>query len=327
MITQTGETRVAVLLPALDEAAAIEQVVNEFKTVLPKATVYVYDNKSSDDTAILAARAGATVGVESNRGKGNVVRRMFSDIEADIFIVADADGTYDIAAAPSMVRNLIDENLDMVVGARVSEEPAAYRPGHVFGNRILSWSVAYLFKSGFADVLSGYRVLSRRFVKSFPLLSQGFEIEVMLTIHALELGLPSCEVPTAYRARVEGTASKLRTVRDGIKILSVILLLFKETKPFMLFGIGAAIFASLSLVLGLPVLFEFMNTGLVLRFPTAILASGIAVLSAISLTVGLILDTVSRGRREQKRLAYLAIPSVLGNGIVVSDDIPPAPKA
>lgn len=302
--------QVAVLLPALNEAGAIVQVVRDFRKALPGARIYVYDNGSTDATPTLAARSGAAVRHEPRKGKGNVVRRMFAEVEADVYVICDSDGTYDASAAPGMIDQLVAENLDMVVGTRFQESTAAFRRGHRFGNQLFSRVLTWLFDSPFADVLSGYRVLSRRLVKSFALVSRGFEIEVMLTIHALELGTSTREFPTRYRERAEGAASKLRTVRDGFRILFTVLLLFKEFRPFQVFGFTALVMAVISLGFGIPLVVEFLETGLVPRFPTAILASALAVLAGISLTVGLILDTVSRANREQKRLAYLAYPSV-----------------
>lgn len=302
--------RVAVLLPALNEAGTIAKVVRDFYAALPRSKIYVYDNGSADDTGRLAAEAGAIVRHEPGPGKGNVVRRMFAEVEADVYVISDSDDTYDPSAAPDMVRLLIAEDLDMVVGTRSEETAAAFRRGHRLGNRLFSWTLARLFESPFTDILSGYRVFSRRFVKSFPLLSHGFEIEVMLTVHALELGIPAREVPTPYRERMEGAPSKLRTVRDGFRILAAVLLLFKESRPFQLFGLSTLLLTAIALGFGIPLVVEFLETGLVPRFPSAILAAALAVLGAISLTVGLTLDTVSRGRREQRRLAYLAHASV-----------------
>jgi len=298
---------VAILLPCYNEGPVIGEVVRAFRRALPAARIHVYDNNSTDDTVAQAQAAGATVGHETRQGKGHVVRRMFADVEADVYVLADGDGTYDAAQAPAMLAKLLDEQLDMIVGVRVHGADArAYRPGHVFGNRLLTGTVGRLFGSPFRDILSGYRVMSRRFVKTFPALASGFEIETMLTVHALELRLPHAEVDSVYSARSAGTASKLNTVRDGIRILATIVLLYKEIHPFRFFGIGAILMVGAALVAGVPVILDFMRTGLVERVPTAILATGLMVLGAISLTCGLVLDSVARGRREMKRLNYQA---------------------
>jgi glycosyltransferase involved in cell wall biosynthesis len=306
---------VAVLLPCHNEGPVIGTVVRAFRQALPDARIYVYDNNSTDDTAAQAQAAGAAVRREMRQGKGHVVRRMFADVEADVYVLADGDGTYDATQAPAMLRRLVDEQLDMVVGVRVhGGDPQAYRPGHVFGNRLLTGTVARLFGSAFRDILSGYRVMSRRFVKTFPALASGFEIETMLTVHALELRLPHGEVDSEYSARPAGTASKLNTVRDGIRILATIVLLYKEIHPFRFFGSAAVVMVGAALAFGIPVILEFMRTGLVERVPTAILATGLMVLGAISLTCGLVLDSVARGRREIKRLHYQSLAWLSGPG-------------
>ncbi|MFI5022344.1 MAG: glycosyltransferase [Alphaproteobacteria bacterium] len=302
--------RVAVLLPCLNEARAIADVVRAFAAALPEATIYVYDNGSADDTGVRAAAAGAVVRREVRRGKGNVVRRMFADVEADIFVLVDGDGTYDAPSAPGLIAELRRQQLDMIVGARVSSAKAAYRAGHVIGNKALSAVVAALFGNRFHDVLSGYRVLSRRFVKSFPALSQGFEIEAELAIHALSLRMPVAEVPTPYGARASGSASKLRTYRDGLRILLAILKLVKEERPLLFFTGLFALLAFASIVIAYPIVVTYLETGLVPRMPTAVLCTGLMILAFLSLVCGFILDTVTRGRREMKRLAYLANPSV-----------------
>jgi hypothetical protein len=284
-------------------------VVRDFRDALPSAKIYVYDNKSTDRTAELAARAGAIVGFEPFRGKGNVMRRMFSDIDADIYVLVDGDDTYESSAAPIMVRLLLDGQLDMVNGLRVSTQKEAYRFGHRFGNILLTRMVAMTFGSQFSDMLSGYRVFSRRFVKSFPALAHGFEIETELTVHALELRMKIAEVPTVYKERPEGSLSKLNTLRDGVRILRTIVALIREERPVWFFGGLALAFSLLSLGLAAPVLVEYWHTGLVPRFPTAILSASIMLLAFLSLVCGLILDSVTRGRQELKRLAYLAIPS------------------
>ncbi len=275
---------------------------------MPGATVYVYDNNSSDDTPGVAARAGAVVRRERQQGKGHVVRRMFADVEADVYVLVDGDGTYDASAAPRLVELLLDERLDMVNARRVDGGESTYRRGHRFGNRLLTGIVARLFGRRFDDMLSGYRVFSRRFVKSFPALSTGFETETELTIHALSLAMPVGEFPTRYVERAAGTASKLRTVRDGVRILGTILQLTKEERPLLFFSVGFAGLAALSVTLALPVVIEWLRTGLVPRFPTAILSASIMLLAFLSLASGIILGSVTRARREIRRLQYLSVP-------------------
>lgn len=299
---------IAILAPCYNESIAIGKVIADFRAVLPSARIYVYDNNSSDDTYQVAAAAGAITRVERRQGKGNVVRRMFADIEADIYVLVDGDATYDASSAPRMIEQLIADQSDMVVGCRVHTEEEAYRQGHQFGNAMLTGVVARLFGRSFTDILSGYRVFSRRFVKSFPALSSGFEIETELTVHALELRMPVSEIKTPYGARLEGSTSKLSTYRDGFRILRIIFMLFKHERPLYYFVIIAGLLAGVSVVLGLPVVFEWLKTGLVPRFPTAILASGIMIMACLSLTVGLVLETVTRGRQELKRLIYLQLP-------------------
>jgi glycosyltransferase involved in cell wall biosynthesis len=300
-------TRIAVLIPCFNEAAAVAGVVAGFKAALPAAAIYVFDNNSTDQTITVAAAAGALVRKESLQGKGNVVRRMFADVEADIYVMVDGDSTYDPKCAESMVKLLLAERLDMVVAARVASENAAYRHGHRFGNRLLTLVVSHLFGKRFTDMLSGYRAFSRRFVKSFPAMSNGFETETELTIHALELSLPVAEIDTPYSARALGSASKLQTYWDGLKILRLILVLYKNERPLQFFSAIAAILCTVALCLGVPLVLTFIETGLVPRQPTAILATGLVLLSALSFVTGLILDTVTRGRREMRRLAYLSI--------------------
>ena len=297
---------IAVLIPCLNEAVAIAGVVRGFREHLPQAVVHVYDNNSSDDTAAAAAGSGAVVHHETLQGKGHVIRRMFSDIDADIYVLVDGDGTYDCAAAPQMVRLLIDRQLDMVTGTRVAS--STFRPGHRFGNRVLTGLVCHVFGDRISDMLSGYRVFSRRFVKSFPALSSGFETETEFTVHALTLHMPIGEVPTPYSDRPSHSASKLRTYADGVRILNTIMLLMKEEKPFQVFGLAGVALFLLGLGLGVPVVLNFIETGLVPRFPTAILATALVMLAFLSTSCGLILDSVARGRREIKRLAYLAVP-------------------
>lgn len=307
-----GTLRVALLVPCRNEAATVAEVVAAFRRSLPQAQCHVLDNASDDGTAELARQAGAVVHPVPLRGKGNVVRRAFADIEADVYVMVDGDATYDAEAAPRLVRRLLEEGLDMVVGARVDQDPAAYRAGHRSGNRLLTRCVGLLFGNSFQDMLSGYRVFSRRYVKSFPAHAAGFEIETELAVHALQLRMPVAEVPTRYFARPEGSTSKLNTWRDGARILATILRLFKAERPLLFFSIIAAASMLLSLVLAVPLLLTFLETGLVPRLPTAVLCSGLALLAALALACGLILDTVTRGRVEAKRLAYLAIPRTQG---------------
>jgi glycosyltransferase involved in cell wall biosynthesis len=298
---------IAVLVPCYNEEAAIADVIRDFRNALPTAKVYVCDNNSTDDTVSIARAAGAIVRTEKLRGKGNVVRRMFADIEADVFVMADGDNTYDAAAAPGMIRKLLDENLDLVNGRRVHKDTGAYRAGHKFGNRLLTSLVATIFGKRFDDMLSGYKVFSRRFVKSFPSLSGGFEIETELTVHALELRMPVAEVETHYGARPEGSASKLSTFGDGYRILKMIAILIKEERPLQLFTALFIAFALASIVLMIPIIGTYLETGLVPRFPTAILSLGLMLLGFLCLACGLILDTVTRGRQELKRLQYLSV--------------------
>jgi glycosyltransferase involved in cell wall biosynthesis len=300
--------KVAVIIPCFNEENSIAEVVRGFKSALPSACIYVFDNNSTDDTVAIASAAGALIRRETLQGKGNVVRRMFADVSADAYVMVDGDSTYDTSYAASMVSRLFDERLDMVVGTRIASQTAAYPPGHRFGNRLLTYTVSNLFGKQFSDILSGYRVFSRRFVKSFPAMSTGFEIETELTIHALELQLPVAEVATPYRIRVTGSMSKLRTYVDGVKIVRLILVLYKNERPLKFFSAIACVFVAVGLALGVPLVITFIETGLVPRQPTAILATGLVLLSALSLVSGLILDTVTRGRREMRRLAYLSIP-------------------
>ncbi len=304
----TGGLRIAVLIPCFNEAAAIAGVVADFHSSLPDAEIYVYDNGSRDETGPQALQAGAHVRREMLRGKGNVVRRMFSDVEADIYVLVDGDGTYDASSAPQMIGMLSQNRLDMVNGTRVSSHKNAYRAGHRTGNILLSGTVAWVFGDRVADMLSGYRVFTRRFVKSFPALSSGFEIETELTVHALELRLPLGEMEIPYRERTAGTASKLRTYSDGLRILRTIVWLIKQERPLQFFSIAALVLFVLGCTLSIPVFVEYYQTGLVPRFPTAILCMGIVLLSFLSLACGLILDSVALARKEAKRMAYLSIP-------------------
>ena len=300
--------RIAVLVPCFNEEASIGRVVTDFLAVMPSARVYVYDNNSSDRTVQEAERAGAVVRREPWQGKGNVVRRMFADVEADVYVLVDGDGTYDAFVAPRLVSVLLEDGLDMVNAARVATATEAFRPGHRFGNRFLTSLVTSVFGRRITDILSGYRIFSRRFVKSFPALASGFEIETELTVHALELRMPIAEVATSYGARLPGSASKLRTYTDGLRILKTIVVLVKEERPLAFFTGLFVFLVSLSLLLGWPLLAEFLETGLVPRLPTAVLATGLMLLAFLSLACGMILDTVTRGRRELKRLQYLSVP-------------------
>ncbi len=300
--------RIAVLVPCYNEERSIGLVVAAFRRELPHADIYVYDNNSADATVETARAAGAFVLSEKLQGKGHVVRRMFSDIEADAYVLVDGDHTYDAPSAPAMVEKLLGEELDMVTGNRVTSIKAAYRPGHRIGNVLLTGIVASVFGDRITDMLSGYRVFSRRFVKSFPALSSGFETETEFTIHALELEMPLGEVNTPYRDRGEGSASKLNTYRDGVRILFAIANLIRDQRPLQFFSWLAAGFGLLAVILSIPVLLEFHRTGLIRRFPTAILAMILVLLSAFLLLCGVILDSVARGRKETKRLAYLAVP-------------------
>ena len=305
-----SKLRIAVLLPCYNEEAAIAQTVAAFRAALPTARLYVYDNNSRDRTREVATQAGAVVREERMQGKGHVVRRMFADIEADVYVMADGDSTYDATAAPELVRRLVEERLDMVVGARKSEVEEAYRRGHRLGNRLFTGILAGLFGRSFTDIFSGYRVFSRRFVKSFPALSRGFETETEISVHALELAMPVGEIVTAYGARPEGSHSKLSTYRDGWRIMRTILHLFRIERPVLFYGGFAAFLAALALVLAVPLIVTYVETGLVPRQPTAILITGLMIVAALSFAVGLILDTVVRGRREVRRLAYLGLPAV-----------------
>jgi glycosyltransferase involved in cell wall biosynthesis len=301
---------VAVLIPCYNEAAAIAKVVADFRVALPQARIYVYDNNSHDDTMGVARDAGAVVRTETLQGKGHVVRRMFADVEADVFVLVDGDDTYNAAVAPEMLRLMLDRQLDMVTGVRVSDEAAAYRRGHRMGNALLTGMVRRIFGNRVSDMLSGYRAFSRRFVKSFPALAAGFETETEFTVHALELKMPIGEVATSYRGRPPGSASKLRTVADGARILRSIVLLVKEERPLQFFALIGGVLLLAGFGVGLPVVVEFARTGLVPRLPTAVLATGFVLLSFLALVCGLVLDTVTHGRREMRRLAYLAIPGI-----------------
>jgi len=307
-LSERRRVRVAILVPCYNEEVAIPTVVADFRRAVPDATIYVYDNNSSDATYERAVAAGASARREPLQGKGHVVRRMFSDIEADVYVLVDGDATYHAPSVSEMIDLLLREQLDMVVGTRVDQAVDAYRAGHRFGNVALTGVVGLLFGKRFTDMLSGYRVFSRRFVKSFPALSQGFEIETELTVHALELSMPIGEVATPYGARPKGSASKLNTYRDGIRISWAILRMFKEAQPLRFFLVWFALFMLLALALSVPLVLTYLDTGLVPRLPTAVLVTGLTILAVLSLFSGLILESVSYGRREMKRLAYLSIP-------------------
>ena len=298
--------RIAVIIPCFNEETAIAKVVRDFAKALPSAKIYVYDNNSSDKTADVALAAGAHVRNERRQGKGNVVRRMFADVDADLYVMVDGDATYDAASAPRMIEKLVNDNLDMLVARRVDRDHEAYRPGHRAGNWMLTAFLSNVFGQSSNDILSGYRVFSRRFVKSFPVLSDGFEIETELTVHALELVLPIAEMETPYYARPKGSFSKLNTWRDGFRILSTIVRLYRSEKPLRFFGLLGLTFALISIGLAIPIFLTYLEEGLVPRLPTAVLSTGLMIVAMLSLSSGLVLDTVTRGRREMKLLAYLS---------------------
>lgn len=305
------DLNIALVVPCYNEEKTIAQVVREFKLAMPALEIYVFDNSSNDETAAIAKREGAQVIHVPLRGKGNVVRRMFADVDADIYVMVDGDATYDATAVSTLIDKLIDEKLDMVVGCRQTDAETAshaYRHGHQWGNRLLTQSVMQIFGGSFTDMLSGYRVFSRRYVKSIPALSHGFEIETELTVHALELRMPYGEVMTRYGARPEGSESKLSTYKDGWKILKTIGRLYVSERPFSFFGILASLIAAVAIIISIPIILEFLKVGVVPRFPTAILSASMMVCAILSFACGLILDNVTRGRHEVKRLTYLGIP-------------------
>jgi glycosyltransferase involved in cell wall biosynthesis len=308
-MTQTS-MRLAVLVPCFNEEAAIASVIASFRNALPAAEIYVYDNNSKDRTVALAREAGAVVRSEKRQGKGHVVRRMFADVDADVYVLVDGDATYDAPSAPRMIEKLVGERLDMVVGLRVDQEQAAWRPGHRVGNRMLTGFLSEVFGQAFTDILSGYRVFSRRFVKSFPVLSDGFEIETELTVHALELSMPVAEIETPYYARPQGSFSKLNTWGDGLRILGTILKLYRSEKPLRFFAVIGIFLALVSIGLAIPILVTYVEQGIVPRLPTAVLSTGLMIVAVLSVSSGLVLDTVTRGRREMKLLSYLAQPPV-----------------
>ena len=306
----TPALRVAVLVPCYNEEAAVATVVADFRKALPDAAIFVYDNNSKDRTVEVARAAGAVVRSERRQGKGHVVRRMFADIDADIYVLVDGDATYDAPSAPKMIETLVNDHLDMVVGFRVDQSVAAYRPGHRTGNWMLTSFLSTVFGQAFKDILSGYRVFSRRFVKSFPVLSDGFEIETELSVHALELALPVTEIETPYYARPEGSVSKLNTWRDGFRILGTILKLYRSEKPLRFFTVIGIFLMLISIGLAIPVVITYLEEGLVPRLPTAVLSMGLMIVAVLSVISGLVLDTVTRGRREMKLLAYLSQPAI-----------------
>jgi glycosyltransferase involved in cell wall biosynthesis len=305
-----ADLRIAVLVPCYNEEAAVATVVADFRKALPAATIYVYDNNSKDRTIAVARAAGAEVRSETHQGKGHVVRRMFADIDADVYVLVDGDATYDAPSAPVMIEKLLSEHLDMVVGLRVDQSVAAYRPGHRTGNWMLTAFLASVFGEAFKDILSGYRVFSRRFVKSFPVLSDGFEIETELSVHALELALPIAEIATPYYARPEGSFSKLNTWRDGFRILGTILRLYRTEKPLRFFTAIGVFLMLVSIGFAVPIVVTYLEEGVVPRLPTAVLSTGLMIVAVLSISSGLVLDTVTRGRREMKLLAYLSQPPV-----------------
>ncbi len=297
---------IAVMIPCFNEQQTIHQVVTDFKKYLPNATIYVYDNNSTDQTVNEALQANAIVRHEGLQGKGNVVRRMFSDIDADVYVLVDGDATYDAASALTLIHSLLTNHLDMINAARVNESKEAYRMGHTFGNKLLTSLVKIIFGNQISDMLSGYRVFSRRFVKSFPILSTGFEIETELTVHALSLRMPIAEIKTPYYQRPLGSFSKLSTFKDGWRILSMIIGLLRNERPLAFFSlIGVFLFIT-SLILAEPLFVTYWQTGLVPRIPTAILCTSLTILAFLNFACGLILDTVTRGRKEAKLLSYLS---------------------
>src|SRR5580692_3920193 len=303
---EPAQPRIAVLVPCFNEEAAVATVIADFRKALPSAEIFIYDNNSSDRTVAVAREAGAQVRGERRQGKGHVVRRMFADVDADIYVLVDGDATYDAASAPRMIEALLSDHLDMVVGFRVDQAEAAYRRGHRTGNWMLTRFLSTVFGQAFKDILSGYRVFSRRFVKSFPVLSDGFEIETELSVHALELALPVAEIETPYYARPAGSFSKLNTWRDGFRILGTILKLYRSEKPLRFFTAMGIFLMLVSVGLAIPVIVTYLEQGLVPRLPTAVISMGLAIMAVLAVSSGLVLDTVTRGRREMKLLAYLS---------------------
>ncbi|WNJ88274.1 glycosyltransferase family 2 protein [Bosea sp. 685] len=310
--TGSAQPAIAVLIPCYNEALTVAAVVRDFRASLPEAAIYVYDNNSSDGTAEIARQAGAIIRSERRQGKGYVVRRMFSDVEADIYLLVDGDATYEAQAAPRLVAELLSGPYDKVNGARVHDTSGAYRPGHVLGNKVLTGLVSRIFGAHSRDMLSGYKVLSRRFVKSFPATSNGFEIETELLVHALDLDVPMSEIETLYKERPAGSESKLSTFKDGFRIFGLILHLVRDLLPLQFFTLIGALFALSSIGLGIPVIIAFIETGLVARLPTAVLSVGLMIAGLLAFVTGLILDSVARGRRENKLIAYLGHPAAGG---------------
>jgi glycosyltransferase involved in cell wall biosynthesis len=308
--THFASPQVAVLIPCFNEERTVAKVVGDFRAALPDAVIYVCDNNSTDRTCECARQAGAIVLTEPLQGKGNAVRRLFADVDADIFVLVDGDDTYDALAVPAMIERLVRQRLDMVNGARIAYQKLAYRFGHRFGNRMFSTIVARCFGTRFQDILSGYRVMSRRYVKSFPAQVRGFDIETEMTVHVLEMRMPACEMPTNYKERPEGSVSKLSTYKDGFRILWRIVMLLKEERPLSFFGAIFGVLAAASIGLAYPLFITYLETGLVPRLPTGVLCTALMLLAFLALTSGFILDTVTRGRREMKRMFYLAIPPV-----------------
>src|SRR5260221_9851082 len=307
---EPAQPRIAVLVPCFNEEAAVATVVADFRKALPSAEIFVYDNNSSDRTVAVARETGAEVRSERRQGKGHVVRRMFADVDADIYVLVDGDATYDAASAPRMIDRLLSDHLDMVVGFRVDQVQAAYRTGHRTGNWMLTSFLSSVFGQAFKDILSGYRVFSRRFVKSFPVLSDGFEIETELSVHALELALPVAEIETPYYARPEGSFSKLNTWRDGFRILGTILQLYRSEKPLPFFTAIGVFLMLVSIGLAIRIIVTYLEQGIVPRLPTAVLSMGLIIVAVLSVSSGLVLDTVTRGRREIKLVAYLFQPAL-----------------
>ena len=308
MMNDQSEYKIAVVIPCYNEGVSIKKVIDDFKSALPNAGIFVFDNNSKDNTIKQALSAGAKVFSVKEQGKGNVVRRMFADVTADVYVMVDGDATYDATCAPAMIQKLIDERLDMIVGVRKHDDHLAYRPGHTFGNKMLTGCVKSIFGGKFSDMLSGYRIFSARYAKSFPAMATGFETETELTVHALELRMPYDEYITPYVARMEGSASKLSTYKDGVRILRMIIKLYSSERPLAFFSIIAAIIFTTAVLLSLPLAADYMETGLVPRIPTALLSTGLVIVATLSFFVGLMLDSVTLARREVKRLAYLSVP-------------------
>ncbi|MBL8576850.1 MAG: glycosyltransferase [Mesorhizobium sp.] len=308
---------IAILIPCYNEEKTIGDVVSRFRATLPSASVYVYDNNSSDLTALKARSSGAIVIREPRQGKGNVVRRMFADIEADIYVMVDGDGTYAPEDAPQLINALLTGHCDMVVGTRRGVTDDAGRTGHAFGNRLFNGLYKRLFGRDFTDIFSGYRAFTRRFVKSFPAVSGGFEIETEMSVHASQLKLPVSEIALDYGRRPEGSSSKLSTYKDGARILWMFAMLAKETQPMRFFGMIASVFAAAGLILMTPILVEYAATGLVPRMPTWVLSLGLLMFATMMVVTGLVLDSVSRGRAELKRVAYLGLPALRGRSVAI----------